>query len=116
MHTHLFPSIPHRLKNIPVDVGSAEGHGTRSVVDGDFPEGAQINTNPVLQLVQRYRKPMAASGRQERDAPASGDFDLVRSVSYVCCSLWGEGGCWKGRTGRTMFWTSAAVAGMMAAA
>jgi hypothetical protein len=96
MHTHLFPSIPHRLKNIRVDVSSAEGDGTRSVVDGDFLEAAQINTNPVLQLAQRYRKPMAASGSQERDAPASGGFYLVRSVSYVCCSFWGEGGVGRG--------------------
>ena len=92
MHTHLFPSIPHRTENIRVDVGSADGDGTRSVVDGDFLEAAQINANPVLQLAQRYRKPMAASGSQERDAPASGDFYLVRSVSYVWCSFLGRWG------------------------
>lgn len=62
------------------------------MVDGDFLEAAQINTDPVLQLAQRYRKPMAASGSQERDAPASGEFYLVRSVSCVGCGYWGEGG------------------------
>lgn len=96
MHTHLFPSIPHRPKNIIIDVSSADRDGTRSVVDGDILEAAQINTDPVLQLAQRYGKPMAASGSQERDAPASGDFYLVRSVSYVCYNFWGEGGWLEG--------------------
>ena len=50
MHTHLFPSIPHRTENIRVDAGSADGDGTRSLVDGDFLEVAQIDANPVLQL------------------------------------------------------------------
>lgn len=36
MHTYLFPGIPNRLKNIRVDVSTAEGNDIRSVVDGDF--------------------------------------------------------------------------------
>lgn len=91
-HTHLIPSIPHRTENIRVDVGSADGDGTRSVVDGDILEAAQINANPVFQVAQRYRKPMAASGSQERDAQASGDFYLVRLVSYVWCTFLGRWG------------------------
>lgn len=81
MHTHLFTSIPNRLENIPEDVSSADGDGARSLIDGDVLEAAEVNTNPVLQLAQRDRKTMAAASSQKWDAPASGEFYLVRSVT-----------------------------------
>ena len=52
MRTHFFPGIPHGPEDIPEDVTSADGNGTRRMVDGDILEMAQINTDPVLQRFQ----------------------------------------------------------------
>jgi len=78
MHTHLLASIPHRAEDISKDVASPNGDGARLNVDRYFIESPKVNTDAVLQVGQRDRKAMTATGGHERDSLVSGDFHLEK--------------------------------------